>query len=85
MTSLLKLEYPSRKGSVFSINALEIREFVTIDIFDLKGSLVNNLHSGVLNSGIQRINKNLEKLNTGIYILNGLNTGINTGLNPSKP
>ncbi len=48
---------------------LETREFVTIDIFDLKGTLVNNIYSGTMNTGMQRINKNLEKLNTGIYIL----------------
>ena len=55
--------------SLYILLDLEIREFVTIDIFDLKGSMVNNLHSGVLNSGMQRINKNLEKLTQGIYIL----------------
>jgi len=48
---------------------LETSDFVTINIFDLKGSLVDNIHSGILNSGIQRINKNLEKLTQGIYIL----------------
>ncbi len=48
---------------------LDIREYVTVDVFDLKGSLVDNIYSGVLNSGMQRLNKNLEKLNQGIYIL----------------
>ena len=48
---------------------LKISDFVTIDIFDLKGTLVNNIYSGRMNSGIQRIYKNLEKLNTGFYIL----------------
>jgi len=55
--------------TLFILLELDLSEFVTIDIFDLKGSLVNNIHSGVLNSGIQRIDKNLEKLNAGIYIL----------------
>ena len=55
--------------TLFILFELDTSEFVTIEIFDLKGSLVNNVHSGVLNSGVQRINKNLEKLNTGIYIL----------------
>ena len=54
-------------------------EFVTIDVYDLKGALIHNIHSGVLNSGIQRINKNLDKLNTGIYILK-----INTASGISK-
>ena len=48
---------------------LKISDFVTIDIFDLKGTLVNNIYSGRMNSGIQRIYKNLEKLITGFYIL----------------
>ena len=48
---------------------LKISDFVTIDIFDLKGTLVKNIYSGRMNSGIQRIYKNLEKLNTGFYIL----------------
>ena len=55
--------------TLYILLELEISEFVTIDIFDLKGSLINNIYSGVMNSGMQRINKNLEKLNTGIYIL----------------
>ena len=48
---------------------LEISESVSVDIFDLKGSLIDKVFSGKLNSGLHRINKNLEKLNTGIYIL----------------
>ncbi|MAU31282.1 MAG: hypothetical protein CMC36_05180 [Flavobacteriaceae bacterium] len=48
---------------------LEIGEFVNIDIFDLQGMLVNNIHSGILNPGMQKINKDLGKLNTGLYIL----------------
>ena len=55
--------------TLFILLELDISEFVTIDVYDLKGALIHNIHSGVLNSGIQRINKNLEKLNTGIYIL----------------
>ena len=55
--------------TLYILLELEISEFVTIDIFDLKGSLINNIYSGKMNSGMQRINKNLEKLNTGIYIL----------------
>ncbi|MFL2620424.1 MAG: lamin tail domain-containing protein, partial [Flavobacteriaceae bacterium] len=55
--------------SLYILLDLEISDFVTINIFDLKGSLVDNIHSGILNSGMQRINKNLEKLTQGIYIL----------------
>ena len=55
--------------SLYILLDLETSDFVTIDIFDLKGSLVDNIHSGILNSGMQRINKNLEKLTQGIYIL----------------
>ena len=58
-----------RRLSKLKLLELEISEFFTIDIFDLKGSLINNIYSGRMNSGMQRINKNLEKLNTGIYIL----------------
>ena len=55
--------------SLYILLDLETSDFVTINIFDLKGSLVDNIHSGILNSGMQRINKNLEKLTQGIYIL----------------
>ena len=55
--------------TLFILLELDLSEFVTIDIFDLKGSLVKNIHSGVFNSGIHRVNKNLERLNAGIYIL----------------
>ncbi len=55
--------------TLYILFELDKSEFVTVDIFDLKGSLVDNVHSGFLNSGMQRINKNLEKLNTGIYVL----------------
>ena len=55
--------------TLYLLLELEISEYVTIDIFDLKGSLVDNIYAGIMNSGMQRINKNLEKLNTGIYIL----------------
>ena len=55
--------------SLYILIELNTSDFVTIDIFDLKGSLVNNIYSGVLNTGVQRMNKNLEKLTPGIYIL----------------
>ena len=55
--------------TLYILLELEISEFVTIDIYDLKGTLINNIYSGRMNSGVQRINKNLEKLTTGIYIL----------------
>ena len=55
--------------SLYILFELNVSDFVTVDIYDLKGSLVNNLFSGILNSGMNRINKNLEKLTKGIYIL----------------
>ena len=55
--------------SLYILFELNASDFVTVDIYDLKGSLVNNLFSGILNSGMNRINKNLEKLTKGIYIL----------------
>jgi len=67
--------------TLYILLELDMNEFVTIDIFDLKGRLVNNIYSGIVNSGMQNINKNLEKLNNGIYILK-INTA--SGISQTK-
>ena len=48
---------------------LDKKENTDIKLYDLKGSLIYTIHDGVLNSGMHQINRNLDNVNTGIYIL----------------
>ena len=48
---------------------LDKKENVAVKLYDLKGTFIYTIHDGILNSGMHQINKKLDLLNTGIYIL----------------
>ena len=51
---------------LFELNNLEN---TTIQLFDLKGSLIKVIYEGVLNAGMHKIRRNFKDLNAGIYLL----------------
>ena len=48
---------------------LDKKENVAVKLYDLKGTFIYTIHDGILNSGMHQINRNLDNVNTGIYIL----------------
>ena len=72
--------YPNPFVSDFYILfELNNRENTTIQLYDLKGSLIRVIHDGVLNAGMHKLRRNFEDLNSGIYLLK-----INTSSGLSK-
>jgi hypothetical protein len=56
-------------SDLYILFELNNRENTTIQLFDLKGSLISVIHQGVLNAGMHKISRNFEDLNSGIYLL----------------
>ena len=56
-------------SDLYILFELNNRENTTIQLFDLKGSLIRVIHQGVLNAGMHKISRNFEDLNSGIYLL----------------
>ncbi len=56
-------------SDLYILFELNNRENTTIQLFDLKGSLISVIHQGVLNAGMHKIRRNFEDLNSGIYLL----------------
>ena len=66
-------------SDLYILFELNKRENTSIQLFDLKGSLISVIHQGVLNAGMHKIRRNFEDLNSGIYLLK-----INTSSGISK-
>ena len=66
-------------SDLYILFELNNRENTTIQLFDLKGSLIRVIHEGVLNAGMHKLRRNLEDLTSGIYLLK-----INTSSGISK-
>ena len=56
-------------SDLYILFELNNRENTTIQLFDLKGSLIRVIHQGVLNAGMHKIRRSFEDLNAGIYLL----------------
>jgi hypothetical protein len=56
-------------SDLYILFELNNRENTTIQLFDLKGSLIRVIHQGVLNAGMHKVSRNFEDLNSGIYLL----------------
>jgi hypothetical protein len=56
-------------SDLYILFELKNRDNTTIQLFDLKGSLIRVIHQGVLNAGMHKISRNFEDLNSGIYLL----------------
>ncbi len=52
----------------FDIN-MESREYINIDIYNLKGQQINNIFNGFLNKGTHSFNWNAANYATGLYII----------------
>ena len=56
-------------NNLYLLFELDNQDHTKINLYDIKGSLVSEIFDGELSSGIHRLNRNFDYLNSGIYIL----------------